>query len=112
MRIALVSASAIALLGFRSSESRTAITATVEIKTFQFAPDTLRIQAGTRVTWMNRDEIEHTVTAGAPDARATTFDKALGGKGSTYEVAFDHPGTFGYFCDRHQFMRGTIIVTR
>ena len=40
--------------------------ATVAIRTFQFAPDTLRVKAGTRVVWTNADEIEHTITSGTP----------------------------------------------
>jgi plastocyanin len=86
--------------------------ATVDVKTFQFSPDTLRVKTGTHVTWTNRDEIEHTVTAGTPDKRGTSFNRSLGTKGASYEVTFDRPGTYTYFCDRHQFMRGVITVTR
>jgi plastocyanin len=83
----------------------------VEIRTFQFAPDTIAVKAGTRVRWTNQDEIEHTVTAGTPEKRDTRFDGTLKAKGATYEASFDRPGTFTYFCDRHQFMRGTITVS-
>ena len=87
-------------------------TASVAIKTFQFAPDTLRVAAGTRVIWMNQDDIEHTVTAGTPPKLGAAFDAVLRTKGSTIERTFERPGTFTYFCDRHQFMRGTITITR
>ncbi len=84
----------------------------VEIKTFQFAPDTVRVKVGAKVTFANRDDIEHTVTAGTPEARNPAFNKTLNAKGVSVEVTFDRPGTYAYFCDRHQFMRGAITVTR
>lgn len=85
---------------------------TVELKTFQFAPDTLRVGVGTTVRWTNKDDIEHTVTAGSPSERDTAFNATLAKKGTRAEKKFDRTGTFTYFCDRHQFMRGTITVTR
>ena len=84
----------------------------VDVKTFQFAPDTLRVSVGTTVRWTNQDDIEHTVTAGSPSERDASFNAPLAKKGATAERTFDRTGTFTYFCDRHQFMRGTITVTR
>lgn len=84
----------------------------VEIRTFQFAPDTVKVTVGTRVTWINRDEIEHTVTTGTPDGRDGTLDVVLRTKGDSVSKAFERAGTWTWFCDRHQFMRGVITVTR
>jgi len=84
----------------------------VDVKTFQFAPDTLRVSVGTIVRWTNQDEIEHRVSAGSPSKRDAAFNATLAKKGATAERTFDRTGTFTYFCDRHQFMRGTITVTR
>ncbi|HEV8363586.1 MAG TPA: plastocyanin/azurin family copper-binding protein [Gemmatimonadaceae bacterium] len=84
----------------------------IDLKTFQFAPDTLRVSVGTTVRWTNQDDIEHTVTAGSPSERDASFNATLAKKGATAERMFDRAGTFMYFCDRHQFMRGTITVTR
>jgi plastocyanin len=86
--------------------------AAVQIKTFQFTPDTVRVSAGTRVTWTNGDDIEHTVTAGTPEQRDPRFDGKLATKGARFDVTLEAPGTYTYFCDRHQFMRGAIVVTR
>lgn len=85
--------------------------AQVDLKTFQFAPDTLRVSVGTTVRWTNQDDIEHTVTAGSPE-RDAAFNATLAKKGATAEKRFDRTGTFTYFCGRHQFMRGSITVTR
>lgn len=83
----------------------------VEYRTFQVAPDPLRIAKGTTVRWINRDQIEHTVTGGTPASRVPGWNGVLGGVGTAATRRFDRPGHYTYFCDRHQFMRGTVVVT-
>ena len=84
---------------------------TVVIRTFQFRPATLTVPPGTRVTWSNTDEIEHTVTAGVPDSPSGGFNGVMKSQGTTFAFTFDRTGTFTYYCDRHHFMRGEIRVT-
>ncbi len=84
--------------------------AAVEIRAFQFQPPAIEVPVGTRVTWTNQDQIEHTVTAGIPDTMRTDFGGTLAGKGSAFGVTFDRAGTYRYFCARHHFMRGEIRV--
>ena len=83
--------------------------AAVVIRTFQFAPDTLRVKVGTRVVWTNADDIEHTITAGTPDVRDGRFNGVLD-KRAIYSAVLKQAGTYRYFCDRHRFMNGTVIV--
>ena len=80
----------------------------VTVKTFRFRPGTLHVAAGSKVTWTNRDSIEHTVTSvdGAPQA----FNGRLNGAGKKFRVRFDAPGTYEYFCSRHTSMHGTVVV--
>ena len=92
------------------TDARVPKEAAVEIRTFQYSPAVLEITAGSRVTWTNQDEILHTVTSGAPEDRGDRFDVPLEEAGSVYSFTFSEPGTYSYFCDRHQFMRGQIIV--
>jgi plastocyanin len=82
----------------------------VEIKTFQFQPGDLAVRAGTRVTWTNLDDIGHTVTSGTPDTRDGRFNAPLASQGATFSSTFTEPGTYSYFCDRHQSMRGQVRV--
>jgi plastocyanin len=82
----------------------------VEIRLFLFRPATLEVKAGSAITWVNDDEIRHTVTSGRPDGRDGKFDEALGGKGARATVTFDQPGVYPYFCSRHQAMRGEVRV--
>ena len=80
------------------------------IQTFQFQPTPLEIGIGTTVTWTNRDQILHTVTAGTPGAVDERFGGPLDGTGTTYEFTFTEPGTYAYFCARHEAMRGEVRV--
>jgi plastocyanin len=79
----------------------------ITIKLFQFQPGPVQVKAGTTVTWINDDEIVHTVTM---DAKEKSFDAALDGKGKSFSFTFTQPGIYTYYCDRHEHMRGEIEV--
>jgi plastocyanin len=83
---------------------------TVRVHVFQFKPGTVAVAPGTRIVWTNEDDIEHTVTAGAPEQPSDRFDIALATKGTSAGVAFAERGVYPYFCKRHQHMRGEIRV--
>lgn len=83
----------------------------VEIKAFQFQPSPVRIAAGDSVRWINRDAIEHTVTSGAPGQPDGGFDARLEEAGQAVTLRFPAAGRFPYYCDRHRFMTGEIVVT-
>jgi plastocyanin len=85
--------------------------AAVAIHGFGFHPDTLTVPAGTRITFTNQDDIEHTVTAGEPDHPDGSFRSTLPTKGATFAVTLTKPGTYPFFCERHPFMHGEIHVT-
>jgi plastocyanin len=84
---------------------------TVTLSQFTFAPVKLQAKAGSSVTFTNKDDILHTVTAGTPDKPTGEFDGQLPQPGATFVQRFEKPGTFAFFCNRHQFMRGEIDVT-
>ena len=75
-------------------------------------PDRLEVKTGTKITWTNQDEIVHTVTSGTPETRDGRFGSPLNGKGTTTSVTFTEPGTYPYFCERHQSMQGEIRVQK
>ncbi len=79
----------------------------VAIKLFQFQPGRIEVRAGTAVSWINEDEILHTVTA---EKKEDGFAASLDGKGRSFSFIFAQPGTYGYFCERHQHMRGEVLV--
>jgi plastocyanin len=83
---------------------------TITIQTFQFKPAKLEVKAGTQVTWINQDDIRHTVTSGVPEKKDGRFDAPLMGKGKSFSFTFAQPGTYSYFCERHEHMRGEVQV--
>ena len=79
----------------------------VMVKLFQYQPGRLQVKAGTTVTWVNDDEIFHTVTV---DSKDKSFDAPLDGKGTSFSFMFSKRGIYSYYCDRHEHMRGEIEV--
>lgn len=84
---------------------------TVLIKGFIFKPSPLEVKAGTEVTWTNEDQILHTVTAGVPGTKSGMFDQPMPERGAVFSFTFKDPGTYQYFCDRHNSMTGTVVVS-
>jgi plastocyanin len=82
-----------------------------QIKLFQFMPRELSVKSGTTVKWVNGDDIEHSVTAGEPGKESGAFDSGFFKKGGTYEFTFATPGTYTYFCKRHNSMKGMVKVS-
>ncbi|MGW7524356.1 cupredoxin domain-containing protein [Streptomyces sp. NPDC054783] len=80
----------------------------VAIKNFAFSPATLKIKAGTTVTWTNEDTDAHTVTSAGTGGPLRS--SALATHGS-YTYTFTKPGSYAYVCTIHPFMTGTVEVT-
>ena len=77
----------------------------VQILNDSFVPATLTVAAGQNVTFTNKDDDAHTVTATNGD-----FDSRGLDTGGVWRHTFPKPGTYRYFCQLHPFMRGTIVV--
>jgi len=77
----------------------------VMIKGFAFHPATLTVAPGSTVTWTQRDDSVHTVTAA---------DRAFGSgnlaKGQTFSYTFTTAGAYRYLCSIHTYMHGEVIV--
>ncbi|HXO06008.1 MAG TPA: cupredoxin family copper-binding protein [Candidatus Sulfotelmatobacter sp.] len=81
-------------------------TTTVTIDNFSFAPVQLEIKAGTEVTWINKDDVPHTVVS---DDHKLFKSRALD-TDEKFSFTFKDPGTYEYFCSVHPKMTGKIIV--
>jgi plastocyanin len=79
---------------------------TVTIDNFSFAPMQLEIKAGTEVTWINKDDVPHTVVS---DDHKLFKSRALD-TDEKFSFTFKDPGTYEYFCSVHPKMTGKIIV--
>ena len=94
------------LLALASALPGTAHAAQLEVRidNFTFGPQKLTAKVGDTVTWINEDDIPHTiVSTGKFRSKALdTEDK--------YSFTFTTAGTFEYFCGLHPHMQGTIVV--
>jgi amicyanin len=92
-----------------SSSSEPVETNQVTYKGFAVVQKTIKVKKGTTVTWTNQDTAKHDVT---PDTETAEFKASeLFGKGQTYSVTFNTPGTYAYHCSPHPYMKGTVEVT-
>jgi amicyanin len=97
----------VALISVTSWSADTPPAAKVKIDNFKFTPKELTIPVGATVTWVNGDDVPHTVTAkGAQPA----FDSKALDTDQTYSFKFTKPGTYKYYCKVHTHMTGTVIV--
>jgi len=79
----------------------------VKIDNFSFAPATLTVPAGTTLTWINRDDIPHTVVS-TDDSK--TFKSKVLDTDEKFSFTFSRAGTYPYFCSIHPKMTGKVIV--
>jgi len=78
---------------------------TVRIDNFVFGPQALTVTPGTTVTWINQDDIPHTVVAGDRSFKSKVLDTD-----ERFSFTFTKTGEYGYFCSLHPHMVGKVIV--
>jgi plastocyanin len=78
----------------------------LKIDNFSFGPMTLTVAAGTTVTWINNDDVPHTVVS---DDKTTFKSKALD-TGEKFSYTFTKPGKYPYFCSVHPKMMAEVVV--
>lgn len=81
--------------------------ATVTIGHFTFSPQRLVVAPGTRVTWVNHDDIPHTVVS--RETPAERHSPPLDTDDS-FSLVFDRTGTYGFFCSLHPHMQSEVVV--
>jgi plastocyanin len=79
----------------------------VSIDNFTFSPQTLTVSPGTQVTWINHDDVPHTVVS---SKKPRLFASATLDTDQKFSHVFKEPGTYAYFCTVHPHMTGKIIV--
>ncbi len=86
----------------------------IEIFSGQFNPNSITIDTGTRVVWVNRDSEIHSVDPGtfmnaAPEDFLASKNME---QNDTFGVTFTKTATINYYCSIHQqnVKQGTIIV--
>jgi plastocyanin len=76
----------------------------VTLDNFTFSPNELKVKVGDTVTWINHDDIPHTVVS-AGKFRSKTMDTD-----GTFSFTFTSAGDYKYFCSLHPHMTGMIKV--
>ena len=79
--------------------------AEIKIENFAFTPQELTVPVGATVTWLNSDDVPHSVV----DKNKLFRSKALDTNNS-FSFTFANAGTYDYFCGLHPHMTGKIIV--
>jgi plastocyanin len=88
-----------------SPSSSSGGTVTVDMKNIAFSPNSVTVNVGQTVKWVNQDTVAHNVTAQSGAFKSTNF-----GPGGSFTFKATKPGTFGYVCTIHPGMNGTLIV--
>jgi plastocyanin len=83
----------------------TGLVSEVKIDNFAFTPAVITVKAGTQITWVNHDDIPHTV-----DSTEGKFKSAALDTDDKFQFRFTEPGEYPYFCRMHPKMTGKIVV--
>jgi plastocyanin len=87
-----------------AAEAKPNVTA-ITIDNFSFSPMQIEIAAGTQVTWINKDDVPHTVVSIDHKFKSRALDTD-----ESFSFTFQDPGTYEYFCSVHPKMTGKIVV--
>jgi plastocyanin len=79
---------------------------TITIDNFAFTPAEVIVKAGTRVVFVNHDDIPHNVVGETVKFHSKALDTE-----ESFAFIFDKPGEIVYFCGLHPQMKGKITVT-
>jgi plastocyanin len=88
-----------------SAQEKPASTAEVKIDNFSFGPAAIKVPVGTTVTWINRDDIPHTVVSTEKVFKSKVLDTD-----EKFSFTFTKPGEYPYFCSIHPKMTGKVVV--
>ncbi|MDE8344612.1 MAG: cupredoxin family copper-binding protein [Acidocella sp.] len=78
----------------------------VVIDNYAFAPTIMHVHPGDKITWINDDDVAHTVTSNQGAVLASgTIDP-----GQSWSFVVSTPGDYAYHCAIHPEMRGEIDV--
>ncbi len=86
---------------------------TINMKNISFEMPKIIIDAGTTVTWINQDNVGHTVNSDPHPGHDNhpELNSDLLSNGDTFSFTFDEPGLYTYHCNPHYpRMKGSVLV--
>jgi len=78
----------------------------IKIDNFSFGPMTLTVPVGSTVTWINEDDVPHTVVS----AEGKEFKSPPLDTDQKFNYTFAKAGTYSYYCSVHPKMTGKVVV--
>ena len=78
----------------------------IAIDNFAFTPPTLNVRRGTRVTWINHDDVPHMIVS----TKGKFASSPVLDTDQRYAATLHAAGTYDYFCSLHPQMRGRVVV--
>jgi Icc protein len=79
----------------------------IGIDNFNFTPQVLSIAPGTKVTWINNDDVPHLIV----NVENRFRQSSVLDTDQRFSAVIRVPGTYNYFCSLHPKMQGKIIVS-
>ena len=79
---------------------------TIIIDNFTFMAPNLTIPVGTKVTWINHDDVPHNVVSTEQKFKSKALDTD-----ESFSFTFTEPGKYPYFCSIHPKMVASVVVT-
>jgi Icc protein len=79
----------------------------IGIDNFKFAPTPLNVRAGTKVVWINNDDVPHLIVNVQNKFRQSPVIDS----DQRFAVTLTKPGVYDYFCSLHPMMQGKIVVS-
>jgi copper-containing nitrite reductase len=77
--------------------------ATVDMQNIMYVPSDLTVDLGTKVTWLNKDPVYHTVTS---DDASGPLDSPNIQAGESFAFTFTEAGVYPYHCVPHASLQG------
>jgi plastocyanin len=99
-RLFLATALSTLIIGFAQADE-----VTIKIENFTFNPASITVKPGTTVTWINGDDIPHSVVENNKVFKSPPLDT-----GQKFSMVFNATGEVNYFCGFHNHMTGKIVV--
>ena len=78
----------------------------VKIDNFSFTPRILTVPAGATVTWVNQDDVPHTVVS----SEGKTLKSPVLDTDDKYSFTFAKAGSYPYYCSIHPRMVAKVVV--
>ena len=80
----------------------------IGIDNFNFTPPVLTVKVGTKVTWINNDDVPHLIV----NVENRFRQSPVLDTDQRFSTTLNTVGTYKYFCSLHPKMQGVVIVTR